>query len=177
MNGPCFECVKAGGGCCLIRQIVITEKDIERVAACLGRSDFYSFEFPEDWYLEPCYDPDWLPLVLRPDGRLKILKRKEDRSCGLLGENGCVLPFHVRPRLCQLHPYLHTEAGIIGLDQACLISHVHDVVAYLEDNDMPLEKAVEWQEELYFELKKEKQQLLDIRRHFDGKSTRYQERR
>lgn len=159
MSIPCCECAKAGGACCVIRQVIITDKDIERVAAHIGRRDFYSFEYPEAWYLEPCYDPDWLSLVIRPDGRLKVLKRNENRSCGFLSEKGCVLPFDVRPRLCQLHPYMHTAKGIVGLDKTCLISLVDRVDEYLKENDMPMDKAVLWQKELYFELIREKEQL------------------
>lgn len=153
---PCVECAKAGNACCIGRQIVITDKDIDRVAAHVGHRGFYVFEEPEPWYLEPFYDPDWLPLVLQPDGQLKILKRKDDKSCGFLGEKGCVLPFDVRPRLCQLHPYTFTEQGIIGLDMECLISHLDNVNEYLAGHDMPIEKAKEWQKELYEELNREK---------------------
>lgn len=152
---PCVECAKAGNVCCVTRQIVITDKDIDRVAAHVGHRDFFVYEFPEAWYLEPSYDQDWLPLVLQPDGRLQILKRKEeDKSCGFLGDKGCVLPFDVRPRLCQLHPYMFTEKGIIGLDMDCLISHMDKVEEYLAEHDMPIEKAKAWQKELYDELLK-----------------------
>lgn len=168
MNIPCCECEKAGAVCCVMRQVIITDKDIDRVAVHLGRRDFYAFEFPEAWYLEPCYDPDWLSLVLQPDGKLKVLKRKEDRSCNLLGAKGCVLPFDVRPRLCQLHPYMHTAKGIIGLDMTCLISRVDKVETYLEEHNMPMDKAKEWQKELYFELNREKEQHHNHRRHFNG---------
>lgn len=157
---PCCECAKAGNVCCVNRQIVITDKDIDRVAAHVGHRDFYVFEYPEPWYLEPFYDPDWLPLVLQPDGRLKIFKRKEDRSCMYLGDQGCVLPFEVRPRICQLHPYMFTAEGITGLDMTCLISHQPDAYTWLAEHEMPMEKAVEWQKELYAELKREKDKGL-----------------
>lgn len=153
---PCVECAKAGHACCVGRQIVITDKDIERVAAHVGHRNFVVYEEPEPWYLEPFYDTNWVPLVLRPDGRLKILKRKADKSCGFLAENGCVLPFAVRPRLCQLHPYTFTEEGIIGLDMECLISHEKNAYEYLAEHDMPLEEAKKWQKELYEELNREK---------------------
>ena len=146
----------AGGACCLNRQIVLTLGDIDRIAAHLGHRDFFIMERPEPWYLEPSYDPEWLPKVMSPDGYLRVLKRNEGSRCGMLTNTGCILPFKVRPLVCQLHPYMYTEKEILGIDESCPISREQDGFAILDRLDMPLSKAIGWKHQLYDELNEER---------------------
>lgn len=153
---PCLKCAMAGGSCCLNRQIILTVGDVQRINACVAHHDFFNMEKPEPWYLDPFYDPAWLPLVLNPQGLLRVLKRNPDKSCGMLAKNGCVLPFETRPLVCRLHPYMYTETEILGLDDTCPISKEKDGLSILDRLNMPLEKAIEWQHLLYSELNSEK---------------------
>lgn len=146
----------AGGSCCLNRQIILTNGDIERIAQFLGNRDFVVTETPEPWYLEPSYDPDWVPLVIKPGGVLRIIKRNKDKNCEMLTDKGCRLPFDSRPLICQLHPYMHTEKDILGIDDTCPISKEKDCATILEQLDMPLGKARQWQHRLYEELNSER---------------------
>lgn len=146
----------AGGSCCLNRQIILTTGDIERISQFVGTREFYTMEAPESWYLEPSYDPDWLPLVMKPGNVLRVLKRNREKNCEMLTDKGCRLPFSIRPLICQLHPYMHTEKGILGVDESCPISKEKESNAILEQLDMPLVKAREWQKKLYLELNSER---------------------
>lgn len=149
---PCISCVLAGGSCCINRQIVLTLGDVQRINARVGHNDFFTMEEPEPWYLDPFYDQAWLPLVLNPEGLLRVLKRSSDKSCGMLTKTGCVLPFESRPLVCQLHPYMYTETDIIGIDDTCPISKEKDGFTILDRLNMSMEKAVGWQHLLYSEL-------------------------
>lgn len=149
----------AGKTCCLGRQIVLTTGDLERIFNVLGRHDFFTMEPPDPWFLEPGYDPEWVPLVTNPGGLLRVLKRNREKNCEMLTATGCLLPSHARPLVCQLHPYMHSEAGILGIDTTCPISEEARGFAILEELGMTLEKAREWCTMLYAELKKEKEQM------------------
>ena len=153
---PCISCVSAGGSCCLNRQIILTFGDVQRVKACIGHDNFFTIEKPEAWYLEPFYDPAWLPLVLNQQGLFRVLTRNADKSCGMLTKTGCMLPFESRPLVCQLHPYMYTETEIIGIDDTCPISKEMDGFSILNRLNMPREKAVDWQHLLYTELHTER---------------------
>lgn len=152
MSVPCVRCVMAGGSCCLNRQIVVTTGDIERISQFLGHREFFTLEPPSPWYLEPGYDPDWVPLVLRSDGLLRVLNRTGQNACGMLTDTGCSLPLEARPRVCQLHPYMYTEQDIIGIDETCPLAAEKDQTAILEEMNMPLDKARFWLRQLYDEL-------------------------
>lgn len=153
---PCIACALAGEACCLNRQIVLTKGDMDRISGHVRHRDFFALEKPDPWYLEPFYDPDWLNLVIRPDGYLRVLKRNENAECTLLTKTGCMLPFFARPLVCQLHPYMYTENGILGIDESCPISREKDGYACLERLDMPLDKAIGWRLKLYDELNQER---------------------
>jgi len=51
---------------------------------------------------------------------------------------------------------MHTEKGILGVDESCPISKEKESNAILEQLDMPLVKAREWQKKLYLELNSER---------------------
>lgn len=157
---PCSICAKAGKACCLGRQIVLTTGDLERIFNVLGRHDFFTMEPPDPWFLEPGYDPEWVPLVTHSDGLLRVLKRNGEKNCEMLTASGCSLPTHARPLVCQLHPYMHSEAGILGIDATCPISQDAKGFATLKALGMPLENARHWCATLYAELKEEKMQAL-----------------
>lgn len=135
------------------RQIIVTTGDIARISQYLGHREFYVLEPPSPWYLEPGYDPDWVPLVLRPDGLLCVLKRIGKDTCGMMTEAGCRLPFHARPMVCRLHPYMYTEQGLLGIDETCPIAAEKDGAAILEKMNMPPDQARLWLHQLYDELK------------------------
>lgn len=156
MSSPCCRCAQAGTSCCTNRQIHLTSGDMACISRFLGWNDFSTIEAPDPWYLEPEYDPAWLTWTLGPGGLLRVLKRKQGKACGMLTGTGCLLPFHERPMICRLHPFMYTEEGILGIDPTCPISRKADWPSVLEKLGMPIEKARDWQRMLYAELYSDK---------------------
>lgn len=154
MSLSCMDCARAGTSCCNHYQIVLTTGDIERMASFLGHQNFFTIEPPILEDMEPDYDPDWLPLVLGDDTRIRVLKRDANRTCFLLSATGCSLPAENRPLICRLYPYTYNEEGILGIDHDCPISKEMEWGTVLERLDMPAEKAKQWLSLLYAEVKK-----------------------
>ncbi len=117
---PCARCAQLQRTCCQTAEILVTEPDVARIAAHVGRTDFYERRRPSD----PAYfdadedDPNWLALTLRPDGTRRLLKRQPSGDCTFLGRAGCDLPLEVRPLVCRLYPYAYNETGLAGSDES-----------------------------------------------------------
>lgn len=156
MTTHCYRCSQNGTSCCKGTQILLTAGDVGRIARFLNTCSFFTFEVPDLVYRDPGDDPGWLTLTVRPDGRRRVLKRAADKSCGMLTENGCLLPISVRPLICRLHPYTYTESDISGIDPSCPMSHEGNWPALLEQLGMAAFQAREWHRMLYCELRQDK---------------------
>ncbi len=153
MTQPCKRCALAGTSCCKNHQIVLTTGDFERIARFTGNQDF-SVTGPlivEE--IQTDYDPQWLPLIMESGNHVKFLRRTPEKTCILLTENGCQLPFDHRPLMCRLYPYTYTEDDILGIDTACPISKENEWTKILEQLEMPSQKAREWRAMLYSEIR------------------------
>lgn len=160
MSDECRKCALAGTSCCQGTQIVLTTGDLSRISSFLGDDGFHTVEPPDLQYLDPGYDPEWLSLTLRPDGRRLVLKRTPDLRCCFLKENGCLLPPDRRPLICRLHPYAYTRAGILGIDETCPLANDPGWPFLLEGMGMPTSAAREWHRLLYAELQADRDRDL-----------------
>lgn len=156
MKTLCFKCSLNGTSCCKGTQICLTSGDIVRISRFLGIRHFFTIEMPDIVYLDPGDDPTWIALTIRPDGQRRVLKRTMDKSCTMLGENGCQLPLLVRPLVCRLHPYEFTEKGISGVDPTCPISQERDWPSVMEQLGMAVSATNQWHSMLYCELRSDK---------------------
>ncbi|GAB6143399.1 YkgJ family cysteine cluster protein [Desulfocicer niacini] len=154
MTQPCMSCARVGTSCCKNNQVNLTTGDIQRVSDFLGHQNFYTLEPPVLEEICPAYDPQWLPLIMEPTGKVRVLKRTAEKNCSMLTENGCQLPYDCRPLICRLYPYTYTEEGIMGIDASCPISREKNWSVILEQLDMPADKARQWLGLLYTEVKK-----------------------
>lgn len=151
----CMNCARIGTSCCKNYQICLTTGDLQRMSEFLGHQDYFTLEPPVLEEIEPDYDPLWMPMILKSEGLVRVLKRTPEKNCVLLTETGCTLPYDRRPLICRLYPYMYTEEGIIGIDQACPISREKEWGSVLEHLDMPTGKAQQWLTLLYAEVRNE----------------------
>jgi len=151
----CMNCARIGTSCCTHYQIILTTGDIQRISDFLGHQNFFILEPPVLEDIEPDYDPFWMPMVLKPEGVVCVLKRTREKSCVLLTETGCSLPYDRRPLICRLYPYKYTEEGILGIDTDCPISGEKEWGCVLDTLDMPTAKAKQWISLLYAEVRNE----------------------
>ena len=150
-----MNCAQAGTSCCKNYQIILTTGDIQRISDFLGHQNFYTLEPPVFEDIVPDYDPLWMPMVLKSEGLVCVLKRTPEKNCALLMETGCSLPYDRRPLICRLYPYRYTEEGILGIDEACPISGEKEWGFVLDKLDMPAGKAKQWISLLYAEVRNE----------------------
>jgi Fe-S-cluster containining protein len=150
-----MTCARSGSSCCKNYQIHLTTGDIHRISAIIGNTGFVANEFPVSEEIDPDYDPQWLPMIMSQDGRVRVLKRTSEKNCVLLTSTGCSLPFDSRPLICRLYPYTYSESGILGIDTACPISRDSGWATVLKELDMPAEKAKQWCMQLYQEVRDE----------------------
>jgi hypothetical protein len=156
MTTPCYQCSQNGTSCCKGTQILLTAGDVRRIARFIGHFRFFTFEVPDPVYTDPGDDPGWVTLTVRPDGRRCVLKRTGDKSCTMLSETGCILPLTLRPLICRLHPYMYTEADVVGVDPTCPMSQETNWPVLLERFGMARVEARKWHRMLYCELRGEK---------------------
>jgi Fe-S-cluster containining protein len=149
---PCAVCAASNESCCQNRQIVLTRKDVERIAGITWNPNFFSFEAPESDYLDQDDDPIWNILTLQSDGRRRILSRQSNHDCFFLSHNGCRLTLDVRPLICRIHPYMYIEKGLKGIDTECPIARRPDAAFVLEEIGMPSQQVEAWRHQLYSEL-------------------------
>jgi uncharacterized protein len=150
-----MNCARIGTSCCTHYQIILTTGDIQRIFDFLGHQDFFTLEPPVLEDIEPDYDPLWMPLILKPEGVVCVIKRTQEKSCALLTETGCSLPYDCRPLICRLYPYQYTEEGVLGIDKDCPISVEKEWGGALDTLDMTIDKAKQWISLLYAEVRNE----------------------
>lgn len=115
---PCARCAAMQRTCCQRAEILVTDGDVERIAAHTGSRSFFERRAP----LDPAYldadedDPNWLRYTVRPDGTRRVLKRQPNGDCGFLGAAGCTLDVETRPLVCRLYPFAYNENGLFGED-------------------------------------------------------------
>jgi uncharacterized protein len=116
---PCARCASVRRTCCQRADILLTERDVERIAAHANGLDFHERRAPGD----PSYfdadedDPAWLGLTLAADGTRRMLRRQPNGDCIFLGEAGCALTSGTRPLVCRLYPFSYNEGGLTGRDE------------------------------------------------------------
>jgi len=158
---PCVACAANQGSCCVKKQIVITQGDMDRISALTGHTEFCAFEFPEPEYTSQEEDPIWDIITRQPDGQRRILKMLPDGDCFFLSTTGCRLAMETRPLICRLYPYTYIAAQLTGVDPACPISQRSDESDTLEHIGMPIAEVDNWRQQLYDELSREKIELDD----------------
>lgn len=118
---PCARCATMQRTCCQRAEILVTDGDRRRIAAHVGREDFWERRRPDDAeYLEHDEDdPNWRRLTVADDNTRCVLHRSAD-GCTFLGPAGCVLPLETRPLVCRLYPFDFSERGLAGIaDHYC----------------------------------------------------------
>lgn len=151
----CARCARHTTTCCQDSDVYITPGDVARIAAHLGRTDFYEFRQPSDpVYMQQDDDPIWPVLVYKnADGTRRLLKRRTNGDCQFLGEQGCQLPADVRPLLCRLYPYDFNERGIVPtLAKGCPLELLAPGQSLLQELRMNYNDAEAWHRQLYAEL-------------------------
>ncbi len=150
----CARCARRQETCCQRTDIVLTDGDIERVAAFTGRRDFVEFRSagkPE--YLDQDDDPLWRDATFLPDGTRRVVKHRESGDCTFLGSAGCVLPYETRPLICRLYPFEYNEAGVMEeLATGCPRHLLADGVELADALTMNRTDAERWHKQLYSEL-------------------------
>lgn len=150
----CARHAQLGRTCCQTSEILVTEGDKVRIAAHVGRDDFWHESPPSD----PVYadhddeDPAWL-FGFHEDGSRPILKRQPDGNCTFLGEHGCVLPLETRPIICRLYPFQFREDAFVGVSSRCPAEVTPPGRSILEVLDMSETTADRWRKLLYLELR------------------------
>lgn len=153
----CARCARSHKTCCQQREIFLTLADRDRVAAHVGRTDFWEYKVPSDSaYVPDGSDPIWTRHAFRADRSRRILRTQANGDCTFLAPTGCSLPLQVRPLVCRLHPHHYDHQGLCGLEQDCpthLVRPGQDLMAALQMSD--LELAHGWHAQLYLELSQE----------------------
>lgn len=149
----CARHAQIGVTCCQKSEILCTDGDLRRIAAHVGRDDFYEVKASVD----PSYVPDegdpW-SMGFYPDGSRPVTKRKANGDCSFLGEAGCVLPMETRPVVCRMYPYVFDEHRITGVDaDRCPMEVVQPGKTIVEQLEMDPVAAERWRAQLYAELR------------------------
>jgi Fe-S-cluster containining protein len=150
----CARCARHMKTCCQTAEVYVTPGDVERIAAHVGRSDFYEFRPADDpIYLEQSDDPTWEHYVFREDGTRRVLKVQPDGDCTFLGAQGCVLPLETRPLICRLYPFDYNADGIKDdLARGCPMELIRPGQTLLTELDIHRADAERWHRQLYAEL-------------------------
>lgn len=153
----CARCAALRGGCCTHREIYLTPGDRRRMAAHLGRDDF--------WGRRPAGHPDYLPDGTDPHWERYVFDSRMERPillsvthglCGLLGPGGCVLPMEVRPLICRLYPWEYGHRGLVALAGDCprdFLAPGETLLGQLGMED--LHRVRTWHRMLYAEMREE----------------------
>ena len=151
----CAKCARYERTCCQKTEIFVTDGDIQRIEAHVGRSDFWEYRKPADpdYLLEQPEDPRWLLYTLRADNTRPQLKQQPSGDCTFLTATGCSLPTTVRPLVCRLYPYNYTEQGISGTVSGCPLYLLDQEQTLFEAIGMNQHDAERWRRQLYNELR------------------------
>jgi uncharacterized protein len=158
----CIECSKSGKTCCQLGSgvVLITDKDIERIADFTKKNDFWLFEEPKEYLnnrIKSSFDPNMKVLALSKDGKVHTLKHKVDGNCIFLSEKGCVLPMETRPLYCRIHPYDFVEDQVVGITFVdCPVDLLKKPGDLPDVINVKYDDAKRWVKMLYQELKEGK---------------------
>ena len=149
----CACCAQVGPTCCQDVDILLTDKDLSRIAAAVGRTEFHEFRLPQrQEYLEQEDDPNWNGYATRCDGARLVLKRAPNGDCVFLTPTGCVLPMETRPLICRLHPFTYNEQGITGVSGGCPSHLLPAGESLFRSMGVDLATGERWRSQLYAEL-------------------------
>ncbi len=153
----CARCARRQKTCCQQTDIVLTEGDIARVSAYVGRSDFIEYRPAGNAdYLDQDDDPTWRDGTFRADGTRRVVKWKTDGDCSFLGEKGCVLSYETRPLICRLYPFDYDESGVFAEPASGCPAHLlPEGTGVFAALDMKRADAERWHGMLYEELRAE----------------------
>ena len=153
----CAHCATLGSTCCCVnRDILVTNGDIERIAKYIGHRDFFEYRRPVDpAYLDQDDDPNWLRYTIDPNGSRRVLKHGPGETCCLVTSTGCVLPLEARPLVCRLYPFIYNEVGLTGVLSECPEYLLKGNETLLDALHMSYEEALLWRNALYAELRTE----------------------
>jgi Fe-S-cluster containining protein len=103
----CAKCAQHELTCCQGTEVFVTDGDVRRIAAYVGKADFWEYRQPKDpvYTVHQPTDPHWLHYTVRPDGTRPQLKHQRSGDCTFLTSTGCALPAEVRPLICRLYPH------------------------------------------------------------------------
>ncbi len=69
---------------------------------------------------------------------------------------GCTLPLETRPLICRLYPFDYTEQGLTeDLAPGCPLELLQPEKGLIEELDMKIDDARQWQKQLYEEIRKD----------------------
>lgn len=153
----CVRCSKHQETCCQTSEVYTTLGDIRRIKEYTGKDDFYEDKLPCDpVYTKHDDDPIWYETAMQPDGKRRVLKRRENGDCTFLGSAGCVLPLETRPILCRLYPYDFNQNGIkTYLANGCPMELLKNGESLVMALDMNQKDAERWHQMLYQEILEE----------------------
>jgi Fe-S-cluster containining protein len=153
----CVKCGKHQETCCQTAEVYITLGDVRRISEYTGKGDFYEDRLPEDpVYTRHDDDPIWYETAMQPDGKRRVLKRRENGDCMFLGTAGCVLPLETRPLLCRIYPFDFNQQGIKPeLANGCPVELLRKGETLLQALDMNKLDAERWHGLLYEEILEE----------------------
>lgn len=149
----CAKCARHERTCCQQTDILVTDGDVRRITAHVGRSDFWEYRPPSYPITPQPADPNWLHYTLRPDGTRPLLKHQASGDCTFLTSTGCSLPVEVRPLICRLYPYDYTEQRLTGTVPGCPLYLVAKGQTLRQSLGMQLVDAKRWRQQLYLELR------------------------
>lgn len=149
----CARCAHHERTCCQQTDILVTDGDIRRITAQVGRVDFWEYRPPSYTVTPQPADPNWLPYTLRSDGTRPLLKQQPSGDCTFLTSSGCSLPREVRPLICRLYPYDYTEQRLTGTVPGCPLYLLEPGQTLPQAIGMRLEDAKRWRQQLYSELR------------------------
>ena len=158
LDHMCARCAKHHDTCCRASNIVVTEGDVERIAAQTGNTDFIEFRpWKQVDFDKQAADPIFRDGVYRPDGTQRLLKHHSNGDCFFLGDAGCTLSGETRPLYCRLYPFDYSAEGLLpDAVPGCplhLLPPGLDLFAALRMNR---EEAEKWRRQLYAELQSER---------------------
>lgn len=163
----CKKCSQIIRTCCEkpTVDVALTNADIERIATVTQLRDFYelrdveggSYSSPANYSKE---EEIYIMNIFKKDGRRNVLKHKNNGKCVLLGDNGCIVSFDVRPLLCRIYPYDWNDNREIWLNPTyCPKELFKDENEMVENIAVDLNTARELVDQLYNEIMKSSDEL------------------
>lgn len=159
----CVRCARLGKTCCQRSEVYVTPGDVDRITEQIGHTDFYEYRRPDNpAYADQDGDPAWQHYVFQPDGTRRVLRRRPEGDCVMLGPAGCKLSWEVRPLVCRLYPFDYDENGIKPqLLHGCPVHLLRPGQSLIAVLDMNVEAARQWHRQLYEEIRLEKTADVD----------------